>query len=76
MPKNSRALVAVPLSLVVSGCVVSQPLAAPTLDHPASPDAPEVAPAPVSSTLAIQSTTEPASQPAPAPMEGGHHHGN
>jgi hypothetical protein len=76
MNKNVLAPAAVLLSLVVSGCVVSQTLPTPAADHPANPDAPEVAPAPASNTLAIQSTTEPESRPATAPMEGEHHHGH
>src|SRR5258706_239463 len=43
MPTNSRALAAALLSLAVSGCVASQPLPPPALDHPANPDASGVA---------------------------------
>lgn len=77
MYKNACAPAAVLLSFIVSGCVASKSLPSPTVDHPANPDALEIAAAPVSNTLAVQPTTgtsQPATASTEAPMEGADHH--
>ena len=43
-------------------------------DHPANPDATEVAPPATQTTLALPPAPQPASLPVTQPMEGAHHH--
>jgi hypothetical protein len=77
---NARAVVLSLFILTLVGCAGVPALPPVGADHPANPDAPEVAPKPPPETLAIQSATYPTTAPvitsAPTSGQGEHHHGH
>jgi hypothetical protein len=66
MYTNSRAPVALLLSVFLAGCAAPPPLPKPALDQPSNPDAPQAAPIAASNTLALPPAIEPTTAPATA----------